>query len=136
MAACSVIIRIFAPPNIKFQTMELTLNEMRALKRLAEAASDENKFTVCTNDVPQAKERWEILSDYLKSHKLGSEYIGNRWSFNLKGNATALKCRMDDLIKDEERHQKDASKMAWASWLSSFAAVVSALAALVALCSH
>lgn len=126
---------IFALSLLIFTVMDLTLNEMRALKRFAEDAVACKSHSAMIDKYPDVKERWEIIEMYLRSNKLGSDYGSEEWTFHV-GQSEALACRLNDLIEDEERHQRDASKMAWASWLSSLAAVVSALAAIVALCAR
>lgn len=114
--------------------MDLTINEMRALKRLAEDAITDNKHSAAINKYPEVKERWEILETYLSTYKLGSCYGTDIWTFH-EGKAIALARRLGDLIEDAKTREKNAAKMTLAAWLSAFAAAVSALAALVALCS-
>jgi len=111
--------------------MDLTLNEMRALKRFAEDAI-ENKNSAQISKFSCVKDRWEILEKYLRAHRIGIDYGADEWTFR-QGEADALEARLNDLIKDVEQRQKDASKMAYASWLAALSALVSALTALVAL---
>lgn len=115
--------------------MQLTLNEMRALKRFAEIALVNKEYTANISDCPDVANRWETLEPYLKELKMGVTYTDDSFAFRSPRHIQTLICRLGDLIEDEERRQKDASKTAWASWLSALAAAVSALAALVALYS-
>lgn len=113
--------------------MDLTLNEMRALHALVSAASAKEHFIVSFNDIPQATERQEILVMYLRDINAGHPFIGGKWDFQSEQRVRSLAARLSDLIGDEERHQRNTSKMAYAAWLSALAAAVSAIATLVAL---
>lgn len=115
--------------------MDLTLNEMRALKRFAEKALADKEHTANVSDFPDVADRWETIEPYLKELKMGFIYNNDDFSFRSPRHIQTLICRLDDIIEEEERRRKNASRMAYASWLSALAAAVSALAALVALCA-
>jgi len=115
--------------------MELTLNEMRALKRFAELALSDTDQSANIDELSEIADRWEVLEAYLKEHRIGVEYTNGKYSFRSPRHINSLIARLSDLIADEERKQKDASKMAWAAWFFALATAVSSAAALVALCS-
>lgn len=114
--------------------MDLTLNEMRALKRFAEQAVSTGNNTVEINKYSEVKDRWQILEKYLHTYKIGLDYGADTWTFR-EGEPIALVRRLGDLIDDATSQKRNASRMAWAAWLSALAAVVSSVAALVVLCS-
>lgn len=116
--------------------MNLTLNEMRALKRFAEFALSDKEYTANVGKFPDVADRWETIELYLKELRMGAIYNNDDFAFRSPRHIQTLICRLSDIIEEEESRRKDASRMTCASWLSAVAAALSALAALVALCSR
>lgn len=129
-----IVFITFAASNFKiFCFMDLTLNEMRALKRFAEAALLDKEQTVNVATFPDVANRWETIEPYLLKLKMGTIYNNDDFAFRSSRHIKTLICRLNDLIEDVERQKSLSSKSVYASWLSALAAAVSAIAALVAL---
>lgn len=110
--------------------IELTYNDMKALKQMAEAAIKDENQECYLDQIPLAKDRWRVLRRYLEGIGISFTDMGDSVYFSSLGDATATLARMQDLIEEylkEDKLKLEQSEFNKQTRIISIAAIIVSL---------
>lgn len=113
--------------------MDLTLNDLKALKAFTEYYANKHPKFIGISVVPELSKRWYHISRFLQSENMEA-ILGNKCiSFKDEDRFNSFVSRIDDLIEDIEIKRRCLVEANKSAYYSSRSTIVSALCAFVSL---